>query len=155
MHSSSKRSGLGVAWNELDVLNASTLDRCQRLLRCEGCLGAHIRNSNGADDLTAGKIPKSQGVGMLDTSGGLKDSDWDDKVRSEDDVLLPVNREAVWRELLAQDVQDSWHILRPLMDDVEVCVRLHETTGSGADRSYRFSAERLGTGRNATYSPCR
>lgn len=69
---------------------------------------------------------------MLDTSGRLKDRQWDDEVRRQNDVLVEVNGKAMRRELLAKNVKGAGNILRPLMNDVVVSVRLNEAARGSA-----------------------
>lgn len=113
-----KSSGLGVAGNELDVLDTSA-----------------VGDGDGADDLARAEFPETEGVGLLNAvdAGGFEDGDWDDEVRGQDDVLLEIDAEAVRAELLAKDVQGRGHIFRPLVDDVELSIGLDETAWGRAD----------------------
>ena len=65
---------------------------------------------------------------MLDAQGRLENGQGNDEVAGEEDVVLPVDTQAVGRELLPEDVERAGDILGPLVNNVEVAVRLHETT---------------------------
>lgn len=67
VNSSGNSSRLLVSWDELDVLNATT-----------------IGNSNGVGDSTIRKPPETKSVGSLDTKGRLENGDGNDKVRGKD-----------------------------------------------------------------------
>lgn len=88
----------------------------------------NIRDSNGVDDRSRLEVPESQGVSALDTQAGLQDRKRHDEVRGQDKALLPVNRETVGGELLSQNVKSALNIFRPFVDDVEVRIRLNEST---------------------------
>ena len=88
----------------------------------------HIGNSDGADDLAGGKLPQTKSVRTLDTESRLEDSDRDNEVRSEDDVLLEINGQTVRRELLSENVECAVHIFGPLVDNVKVRVGLDQAT---------------------------
>lgn len=61
----------------------------------------YIWNGDRADDRSRSKIPKSKSVRVLDAKRWLQDCDWDHEVGCENDILIPVNAEAVWAELLS------------------------------------------------------
>lgn len=92
-----------------------------------------VRNGDGADDGLGVQIPQAQGVRTPDAEGGLEDGHGLDKVRGENQLPLPVDAQTVRRELLSQNVQQAGRVLRPLVDDVEVGIRLDQTAGRGAD----------------------
>ena len=66
------------------------------------------------------QIPETKSVVALDTKTRFENCDRDDKVRGYPDLFLEVDGQAVRVEILPQDVQGARHILRPLVDDVEV-----------------------------------
>lgn len=70
---------------------------------------------------------------MTNAKGGLEDRDWLDKVRSENELVLPVKAQTVRRELLSENVESTIHILGPLVDDVKVGIGFNQTTGSSTD----------------------
>lgn len=68
---------------------------------------------------------------MTHSSARLQDGDGFDEIRSENELLLPVNAQSMRRELLTQNVEVALHILGPFVDDVKVGISLNETTGRG------------------------
>lgn len=72
---------------------------------------------------------------MLNAKGRLQDGDRDNKVRSENKVLFPIDAETVRAELFTQNVERAWHIFGPLVNDVEVRVGLNETARRSSDGS--------------------
>ena len=86
---------------------------------------------------------------MTDTQGRLQNSNRLHKVRSKDQLLLPVDAQTVGRELLTQDVEGTLDILWPLVNDVKIGISLNETTGAGSNRrthvGNKESAIRLST----------
>ena len=88
VHSRGDGCRVWVAWDELDILNTTS-----------------VGNGDSVGDLAVGEVPQAEGVCSLDTERWLQHSDWDDKVRSEHDIAFEVNGQAVRRELLAKDVQ--------------------------------------------------
>jgi hypothetical protein len=75
---------------------------CKLLLRRRG---TYVGESDGADDLAVVEAPETQSVGPLDAESGLQDGDGDDKVRGQDNVVLPVDVESVRGELLSENVE--------------------------------------------------
>ena len=65
---------------------------------------------------------------MLDAQGRLENGQGNDEVAGKKDVALPVDAQAVRRELLPKDVERTGNIFGPLVNYVEVAVRLHKTT---------------------------
>lgn len=55
----------------------------------------YIGNGNGGDNLASVKIPETKSISLLNTRGRLEDGQRDNKVRSKDDLLLPVDAQAV------------------------------------------------------------
>jgi hypothetical protein len=86
----SKSSGFGVARDELDVLDTAT-----------------VGDGDGRNDGACVQGPETEGVGMLDAKRRLEDGDWDDEIRSQEDVLLEVDRQPVRRELLLKDIKGT------------------------------------------------
>lgn len=70
---------------------------------------------------------------MTNTQGRLQDSNRLHEVRSQDQLLLPVDTKTVGRELLAQNVEGTLDVLGPLVDDVKIGISLNKTTGAGAN----------------------
>lgn len=90
---------------------------------------AYIRNGKSAEDLSRVQIPETQCIGMADSETGLQDSNRLDEVRSQNELLLPIDTKSVRRELLLKNVEGALHILGPFVDDVEIGISLNETTG--------------------------
>lgn len=90
--------------------------------------GTHVRDGDGRNDRPVRQVPQSQGAGLLNTQGRLEDRDGNNKVRGQDDALIEVNSQTVGAELLAENVQRASNILRPLVNDISLGVRLDETT---------------------------
>jgi hypothetical protein len=111
VHCCCEGGALGVSWDELDVLNSTT-----------------IWDFNRADDSSGWQVPEAESVGMLDSQAGLQDGDRNDEVRCQDDVLLPVDTETVGRELLAENVECASDILGPFVDDVVVGICFYEAS---------------------------
>lgn len=109
-------SRLLVTGDELDILDTTT-----------------VGDGQGADDGAGVEVPEAQGVGMDYAQAGLEDSDWDDEVRGENQVVLPVDGETVGGKGLAEDVDGAGQVLGVLRNDVEVLVGLDETTWGGTD----------------------
>lgn len=107
---------LRVARDELDVLDA-----------------AAVGDGDGAEDGAGLQVPQAQSVGAQDLERRLEDAERHDEVGCQDDVLVPVDAQAVRAELLAQDVEQARNVFGPLVDDVEVGVGLDEAAGRGAD----------------------
>lgn len=70
---------------------------------------------------------------MLNTKGWLQDSHGDNKVRGENEVLLPINTETVRAELLSEYIESSCDVFGELMDNVEVGIGFDETSGRGSN----------------------
>lgn len=68
---------------------------------------AAVGDLNGGDNLAVIKAPEAESVGFLDTKGGdrLENAQGHDKIGSEDNVLLKVDRQAVGAELLFKNVE--------------------------------------------------
>lgn len=92
----------------------------------------YIRNSNGVENLLGVKVPQTKRVCMANSKTGLQDTDGLNKVRGKNEFLLPVNAQSVRRVLLVQNVEVAFHILGPLVDDVEVLVGFNQTARGGA-----------------------
>src|SRR5690349_18135825 len=60
----------------------------------------HVGDGDGVDDLLGVQIPQAELLGALDAETGLEDADGLDKVRGENVLPLPVDAQAVGRELL-------------------------------------------------------
>lgn len=69
-------SGLGVTWDEFDVLDTLA-----------------VGDGDGRNDLAGAEFPETKGIGLLDANGasGLEDRHGHDEVGSEDDVLVEVD----------------------------------------------------------------
>lgn len=93
--------------------------------------GAYIGNGNGVEDFLRVKIPQTERGCMANSRTGLQNTDGLHEVRGQDKLLVPVNAQSVRRVLLAKNVQGALNILRPLMNDVEVGIRLNQTTRRG------------------------
>ena len=106
----------------------------------------YVRNSQGAQDLPRIQVPETKGVSMANSETGLQDTDRLDKVRCENQLLLPVNAQSVRRELLTQNVEGALHILRPLVDDVKVGIGLNETARRGSHGRAHVSDEESSIG---------
>jgi hypothetical protein len=78
VNSSGDGSRLLVAWDELDILNATT-----------------VGNGNGVGDRAIRKPPETKSVGSLDTKSRLENGDRNDKIRGKDQILLEIDRETV------------------------------------------------------------
>jgi hypothetical protein len=63
---------------------------------------------------------KANSVTANDAKTRLEDRDRNNKVRSENDVLLEINVQSVGRELAAENLQGTLNILGPLVDNVVV-----------------------------------
>ena len=109
-YSGGEGSGLFVAGNELDILDTLT--------------GG---DSDGGDDLARAELPQAKRVGLLDANGGggLQNSNRHNEVRGQDDVLVEVNAQTVRTELLAENVESTRDILRPLMNNIELSISLY------------------------------
>jgi len=120
-YSGGEGGGLFVAGDKLDVLDTLT-----------------IRDSDGRNDLARAKLPQTKRVGLLnaDGRGRLQNGNGYDEVRGQNDVLVEANAQTVRAELLAENVESTLHILRPLVNDVKLSVSFDEATrrgtGSGA-----------------------
>lgn len=123
-NSGSESSGFVVSWDELDVLDTTS-----------------SWDFNGGDDGSGVEIPKTEGVGTLDTGGWLQDGKRDDKVRGQDDLLVPVDAKTVWVELLSKDVGRSSDILWPFVENVATGISLNETTWRGTSGTTHVSDE--------------
>lgn len=108
----------------------------------------YIGNGDGANDGASRKIPQTQRVGLLDAQSGLQDRDGHDKVRCQDDVAVPVDRQPVGGVLLSEDVEGAGHVGQggPLGDDVKVLVRLDQAAGRSADRRAHVRDEESSVG---------
>lgn len=95
-------------------------------------MAGYIRNGDGVENFLGVKIPQTESVSMANSRAGLQDTDRLHEVRSQDKVLLPVNTQPMRRVLLAKYVQRALYIFRPLMNDVEVGIRLDQTARRGA-----------------------
>lgn len=67
--------------------------------------------------------------------GRLENGDGNNEVGREDDVLVPVDGEAVGGELLAEDIEGSRNVFWPFVDDIEIGVSLDKAAGGGTDGS--------------------
>ena len=107
-NSGGESSGVLVAWDELDVLDTGT-----------------VGNGDSADDLAGIEFPKAESISLLDSKrrGRLENGDGNNEVRGEDELLVPVNGETVWAELLAENVQGGTNIFGPLVNlcDSQLC----------------------------------
>lgn len=108
---------LWVSGDKLDVLDAST-----------------VGNGDGGDDGAVRQLPQTEGVGPLNAKSGLQDAERDHEVRSQDDVVIPVNGETMGIELLPKNVEGALNIRhsRPLVDNVTCGISLDEATDSRA-----------------------
>lgn len=121
-----------VAGDELDVLNT-------------GAVG----DGDGRDDGPVLEVPEPESRSLLDAESGLENAERHNKVRSQDDLLLKVDAEAVGVELLAENVEGALNIFGPLVDDVTSGVRLDEAAGRGADGATHVSDEEATLGLGA------
>ena len=94
---------------------------------------AYIRDGESAENLSRVQIPETQCIGAADSETWLQDSNRLDKVRSQNELLLPIDTESVRRELLFKDVESAFHILGPFVNDVKVGISLDETTRRGTN----------------------
>lgn len=62
---------------------------------------------------------------------GLQDTDRLHKVRSKNELLVPVNAQSVRRVLFAKNVQGALQVFGPLVDDVKILISLDQTAGRG------------------------
>lgn len=111
----------------------------------------YIGNGNGANDGASREIPQAQRVGLLDAQSGLQDRDGNDKVRSQNDVAVPVDRQPMGGVLLPEDVEGAGHVGQggPLGNDVKVLVRLDQAAGRSADRGAHVRDEEASVGLGA------
>ena len=156
-HGCSQGSGVGVTRDELDVLDPAALMSISLLVVLNILkLLTDIRNSNSIDNGPSWEIPEPKRLRKDDIDRGLENTYRRQEVRCEDQVLIPVDRETVWVELLVKNIQGTGHILRPLVDDRIVGVSLDQTTGRRAsgrthvreeEATIRFSADLVSDGR--------
>lgn len=162
MDSSSQSSGFRVSRNELDILDTTSLILIStktggqdKKKKSE----THVRNCNRVEDLLGVQIPQTKSVCMPDLRDRLQDSDGLDKVRSQNELLLPVNTQSMGRVLLSQDVESALDILRPLVNDVKVLISLDQTARAGTQSrahvgdvktSIRLRADLVCNGREKT-----
>lgn len=150
MDSSSDSSRFRVSRNELDILDTTSLTLLVQRKKGQDESETYVRNGDGVENLLGVQIPQTKRVCMSDLRDGLQDSDRLDKVRGQNELLLPVNTQSMGRVLLSQNVQSALYILRPLVNDVEVGISLDQTTRRGTqgrahvgnvEASIRFSAD--------------
>ena len=72
---------------------------------------------------------------MNDLQAWLQNRKGNDEIRGEDDVLVPVDTQAMWVELLSENVKGAGDIFWPLVDDIEVGICLYQTTWGGSKGS--------------------
>lgn len=96
---------------------------------------------------------------MSDLRDRLQDSDGLDKVRSQNELLVPVNAQSMGRVLLPQDVQSALDIFGPLVNDIKVFISLDQTARAGTqgrthvgdvETSIRLRADLVCNGREKT-----
>lgn len=83
---------------------------------------------------------------MTHSSAGFQDRDGFDEIRSENELLFPINAQSMRRELLTQNVEGTLYILRPFVDDVKVGISLNETTGRSTHGRAHVSDEEASIG---------
>lgn len=66
-----------------------------------------MRNLDRGYNLAAIELPQTQRVCLLDAKSrdGFENAKWNDKVGSEDKVVLEVDTQAVWCELFTENVE--------------------------------------------------
>jgi len=111
-YSGRQSSRLLIAGDEFHVLNT-----------------AAVGNRDGADDGSCVQFPKAESVSVLDTERRFQDGDRDDEVGCQHHVVLEIDAQTMGRELLAQNVESSRDVFGPLVNNVEVGVRLDESAG--------------------------
>lgn len=92
----------------------------------------YVRDSDGVCNFLGFQVPKTQCVSTTNSRAGLQNTDGLHKVRCQNELLLPVDGQPVRGELLIQDVEDSWDILGPLVNDIKLVVGLDKTTRRSA-----------------------
>lgn len=68
---------------------------------------------------------------MPNPGTGLQDTNGLHKVRSKNELLVPVDAQPVRRVLFAKNVQGALQVFGPLVDDVKVLIGLDQTAGRG------------------------
>lgn len=109
MHGRGECGALGVAGDELDVLDS-----------------AAVWDGDGGDDGPGGEAPETQRVCLLDAVGGLEDGQGDDEIRGQDDVLVKVDAQTVRGELFAKNVEKTVHVLWPFVEDVALSISFRQ-----------------------------
>ncbi len=97
----------------------------------------HIRNSQSSDNSSWIQIPKPQSVRMLDTKRWLQDGYRNKKIRSKNEVLVPIDANAVEAKFSSHDVKGFWKIFWNLMNNIEICISFNKASGKSPNGRYR------------------